>query len=112
MHRGGGHQCKQGEEERKRKRGTCLHVSPQSEVMYISSLYSTSLEPRLPEGQVKSRRMRHASTTESEEEEKTVGQRHNEQPDSEEVTYVESFVRLIKAWHGGTNMMNLTYGGF
>lgn len=32
---------------------TCLHVFPQSEVMYISSLYSTSLEPRLPEGRRK-----------------------------------------------------------
>lgn len=29
---------------------TCLHVFPQSEEIYISSLYSTSLEPRLPEG--------------------------------------------------------------
>lgn len=28
---------------------TCLQVLPQSEVMYISSLYSTSWDPRLPE---------------------------------------------------------------
>lgn len=27
---------------------TCRHVLPQSEVMYMSSLYSTSLEPRFP----------------------------------------------------------------
>lgn len=29
---------------------TCLQLLPQSELMYISSLYSTSLEPRFPEG--------------------------------------------------------------
>lgn len=43
----GGKKTKQG-----RMWCTCLHVFPQSEVMYISSLYSTSLEPRLPEGKM------------------------------------------------------------
>lgn len=28
---------------------TCLQVCPQSDVMYISSLYSTNCEPRLPD---------------------------------------------------------------
>lgn len=31
---------------------TCLQVLPQSEVMYISSLYSTSWDPRLPEEKI------------------------------------------------------------
>lgn len=33
-----------------RRTPTCLQLLPQSELMYISSLYSTSLEPRFPEG--------------------------------------------------------------
>lgn len=36
--------------KKKRRRPTCLQLLPQSELMYISSLYSTSLEPRFPEG--------------------------------------------------------------
>lgn len=31
---------------------TCLQVLPQSEVMYISSLYSTNWDPRLPEEKI------------------------------------------------------------